>query len=80
MLITPKRRNGTITDTKRGGRTCVWGSSQKSKGRGATSKTASQLMMPAPEASLAPERDILEGSVEDELVTDGTVEKSYKKA
>lgn len=80
MLIISKRKDGTIANIRRGGRTYIHGSSQKGKNRNVTGKTASQSMTPAPETFLASKREILEGDEEDELETNRIREKCHKKA
>lgn len=79
--ITPEVRDGSTAGTRRGGKTRVRGASQRGRGRGATSRAPSQSMTPAPEASPAPEREILEGGAggQGELEIDGTGERPQKK-
>ena len=75
-----ERRNETTAGTRKRGKTCVQGSSQKDRRRGANLRAASQSMIPALKASPAPTRETLEGSGESKLETYGTGEKHKKKA
>lgn len=80
--IIPEVRDGSKAGTRRGGRTRIRGVSQRGRGRGANSKASSQSMTPAPKASLASEREILEGGAggQGDLEIDGTGERPQKKA
>lgn len=80
ILIIPEKRDGTIADTRRGGRICIWDSSQRGKSRHAILRAASQFIIPIPKAFLVLKRKMLKSDGESKLETIEKGEKCHKKA
>ena len=74
IFITIERRDGTVVDIRKRGKTCVWGRSQRDKDRSSILSAANQLIL-ALGAFLALKREMFENNSRGKLENNKTGEK-----